>query len=197
MEGSQVKIGTGQYIDTTNILFICGGAFIGLDDIMAQTHGFGFIATSDDENRQILDRLNTRVKPTDLFTYGLIPEFTGRLPIIARFRDLTREMLVRIMTEPRDSIYSQFREIFANEGVELVVERKVFEQISEIAIEYKTGARSLRGLFEELITPILFVVPDHPEIGSVLIEIALHQPETGRQELTSSAGRRAAVCAAA
>ncbi len=177
MEGSQVKIGTGQYIDTTNILFICGGAFIGLDDIMAQTHGFGFIATSDDENRKILDRLNTRVKPTDLFTYGLIPEFTGRLPIIARFRDLTREMLVRIMTEPRDSIYSQFREIFANEGVELVVERKVFEQISELAIEYKTGARSLRGLFEELITPILFVVPDHPEIGSVLIGSLFTDPK--------------------
>ena len=116
MEGSQVRIGAGRYIDTTNILFICGGAFVGLDDIMAQNHGFGFIATSDDENRKILDRLNTRVKPTDLFTYGLIPEFTGRLPIIARFRDLTREMLVRIMTEPRDSIYSQFREIFAQRG---------------------------------------------------------------------------------
>jgi ATP-dependent Clp protease ATP-binding subunit ClpX len=176
MEGSQVRIGAGKYIDTTNILFICGGAFVGLDDIMAQNHGFGFIATSDDENRKILDRLNTRVKPTDLFTYGLIPEFTGRLPIIARFRDLTREMLVRIMTEPRDSIYSQFREIFGNEGVELVVERRVFEQISELAIEYKTGARSLRGLFEELITPILFVVPDHPEIGRVHITSLFADP---------------------
>ena len=177
MEGSQVKIGAGEYIDTTNILFICGGAFVGLDEIMSQTHGFGFIATSDDENKKILDRLNTRVKPTDLFTYGLIPEFTGRLPIIARFRDLTREMLVRIMTEPKDSIYSQFREIFANEGVELAVERKVFEQISELAIEYKTGARSLRGLFEELITPILFVVPDHPEIGKVLIGSLFTDPK--------------------
>jgi ATP-dependent Clp protease ATP-binding subunit ClpX len=144
---------------------------------MSQTHGFGFIATSDDENKKILDRLNTRVKPTDLFTYGLIPEFTGRLPIIARFRDLTRAMLVRIMTEPKDSIYSQFREIFANEGVELIVERKVFEQISELAIEYKTGARSLRGLFEELITPILFVVPDHPEIGKVLIGSLFTDPK--------------------
>jgi len=178
MEGAQVKLASGRYMDTSDILFICGGAFVGLDEIIAsQTHGYGFIATSKGDNQRILDRLNTRVKPTDLFTYGLIPEFTGRLPIIARFRDFTREMLVRIMTEPRDSIYSQFREIFANEGVELVVERKVFEQISELAIEYKTGARSLRGLFEELITPILFVVPDHPEIGSVLIGSLFTDPK--------------------
>ena len=100
------------------------------------------------------------MKPTDLFTYGLIPEFTGRLPIIARFDALTRAMLVRIMTEPRNAIYPQFRDIFKGEGVELDVEPQVFEQIAELAIEYKTGARSLRGLFEELITPILYDVPD-------------------------------------
>ena len=79
-----------RYLDTTNILFICGGAFVGLDEIMSQTHGYGFIATSNADNQKILDRLNSRVKPTDLFTYGLIPEFTGRLPIIARFQDLDR-----------------------------------------------------------------------------------------------------------
>ena len=105
------------------------------------------------------------MKPTDLFTYGLIPEFTGRLPIIARFHDLDRAMLVRIMTEPRNSIYSQFRDIFRNEGVDLDVEPRVFEQIAELALEYKTGARSLRGIFEELITPVLYVVPDQPDIG--------------------------------
>jgi len=89
MEGSQVKLTDGRYIDTTSILFICGGAFVGLDEIIkSQTHGYGFIATSRGDNQRILDRLNTRVKPTDLFTYGLIPEFTGRLPIIARFHDL-------------------------------------------------------------------------------------------------------------
>jgi ATP-dependent Clp protease ATP-binding subunit ClpX len=76
-------------------------------------------------------------------------------------------MLVRILTEPKDSIYSQFQQIFRHEGVELTVERKVFEQISEIAIEYKTGARSLRGIFEELIAPILFAVPDNPAIRKV------------------------------
>jgi ATP-dependent Clp protease ATP-binding subunit ClpX len=176
MEGSQVKFGGAQYLDTTNILFICGGAFVGLEDIMAQSHGFGFISTDNDDNQRILNRLNTRVKPTDLFTFGLIPEFTGRLPIIARFQDLTRDMLVRIMTEPKDSIYAQFKDIFRNEGVELSVEKKVFEQISEIAIEYKTGARSLRGIFEELISPILYAVPDNPAIRKVGIASLFSEP---------------------
>ena len=176
MEGSQVKLADGRYVDTTNILFICGGAFVGLDDIMSQTHGFGFISTDNADNQQILDRLNSRVKPTDLFTFGLIPEFTGRLPIIARFGDLSREMLVRIMTEPKNSIYSQFQQIFRHEGVELTVERKVFEQIAELAIEYKTGARSLRGIFEELITPILFAVPDNHAIRKVGIASLFSDP---------------------
>jgi ATP-dependent Clp protease ATP-binding subunit ClpX len=177
MEGSPVKLGSGQYLDTTNILFICGGAFVGIEDIMAKTHGYGFIATSDDDdNQNILDRLNSRVKPTDLFEFGLIPEFTGRLPVIARFQDLTRDMLVRIMTEPRNCIYNQFREIFRNEGVELSVDERVFQQISDLAIEYKTGARSLRGLFEELITPILFVVPDDPGVKKVEVESLFTEP---------------------
>ena len=177
MEGAPVKLGTAQYLDTTNILFICGGAFVGLEEIMAKTHGYGFIATSDDDdNQNILDRLNSRVKPTDLFEFGLIPEFTGRLPVIARFQHLSREMLIRIMTEPRNCIYNQFREIFRNEGVELSVDRRVFQQISEIAIEYKTGARSLRGLFEELITPILFAVPDDPSVKKVEIDSLFTEP---------------------
>jgi ATP-dependent Clp protease ATP-binding subunit ClpX len=177
MEGAQVKLGGGAYIDTTDILFVCGGAFVGLDEIVAsQTHGYGFIATSNTENQRILDRLNTRVKPTDLFTYGLIPEFTGRLPIIARFSELTRDMLVRILTEPRNSIYRQFVEIFAAEGVSLEVAPRVFEQIAELAIEYKTGARSLRGIFEELLTPVLYIVPDDPTIRGVEISSLFSEP---------------------
>jgi ATP-dependent Clp protease ATP-binding subunit ClpX len=176
MEGAQVRLSATQYVDTTNMLFICGGAFVGLDEIMTETHGFGFISTDNQDNKRILDRLNSRVKPTDLFAYGLIPEFTGRLPVIARFGDLSRDMLVRIMTEPRDSILSQFQEIFASIGVELAVERKVFEQIAEIAMEYKTGARSLRGIFEELVSPILYVVPDNPSIRKVAITSMFADP---------------------
>jgi len=83
---------------------------------------------------------------------------------------------VRIMTEPKNSIYGQFRDIFASEGVELTVEPRVFAQISELAIEYKTGARSLRGIFEELITPVLYVVPDSPDIRKVTIASLFTEP---------------------
>ncbi|MEF8713576.1 MAG: ATP-dependent Clp protease ATP-binding subunit ClpX [Accumulibacter sp.] len=169
MEGSPVKLKNDQYIDTSNVLFICGGAFVGLEKIMSKTHGFGFIATSTDDNQNILDRLNQRVKPTDLFEFGLIPEFTGRLPVIANLHPLTKAMLVSIMSVPKNSIYRQYIEIFRGEGVELSIGQRVFEQIAEIAIEYRTGARSLRGIFEELITPILYVVPDKPEICKVEI----------------------------
>src|SRR6266542_3628769 len=144
MEGAPVKIGTGRYVDTTHILFICGGAFVGIDDIMSQTHNFGFIATTKDESQKIHDR--------------------------------ERDSLVRIMIEPRNSIYEQFRDIFANEGVDLVVEPRVFEQIAELAIEYKTGARSLRGIFEELITPVLYAIPDDPGIGKVVIASLFSDP---------------------
>jgi ATP-dependent Clp protease ATP-binding subunit ClpX len=182
MEGGIVKLAKGEYIDTTNILFICGGAFVGLEAITSRSHTYGYISTSKDDNPTILDRLNARVKPTDLFKFGLIPEFTGRLPVTARFQDLSKELLVRIMTEPANSIYSQYRDLFKGEGVELTVEPAVFEQIAELAVEYKTGARSLRGLFEELITPVLYVIPDDPRIEKVVISSLFAEPRVVRRE---------------
>jgi ATP-dependent Clp protease ATP-binding subunit ClpX len=176
MEGAPVRLRGGAYLDTTHVLFICGGAFVGLEQIMASSHGYGFVATSDDANQRILQRLNARVKPTDLIEFGLIPEFTGRLATVARFNDLTRDMLVRIMTEPRNCIYRQFQAILANEGVELAVAPRVFEEIADLAIEYKSGARSLRGLFEEVITPVLYAVPDHPEVRRVEISSLYTEP---------------------
>ena len=176
MEGAPVKLSSGKFIDTTNVLFICGGAFVGLENIMSRTHSFGFISTTNRDDQNILDRLNARVKHTDLFEFGLIPEFTGRLPIIARFSELSKEMLVRIMSVPKNSIYQQYIEIFKAEGVELSIEQKVFEQIAEIAIEYSTGARSLRGLFEELMTPVLYATPDNPAIGRVEIASLFDEP---------------------
>ena len=187
MEGCMVKLGNAQYIDTTNILFICGGAFVGLEKITSATHTYGYISTSEDDNPSILKRLNARVKPTDLFEFGLIPEFTGRLPITARFQALTKPLLVRIMTEPANSIYNQFRDIFKSEGVELTVEREVFDQIADLVVEYKNGARSLRGLFEELITPVLFLVPDDPTIRKVVIKSLFTEPLIVRSERGANA----------
>jgi ATP-dependent Clp protease ATP-binding subunit ClpX len=176
MEGAPVRLGNTQTIDSTNILFICAGAFVGLENITSNTHAFGFISIADGDNQKILDRLNSRVKPTDLFEFGLIPEFAGRLPVIANFQNLSKEMLLKIMVEPRNSIYNQFREILGSEGVELSIERRVFEQIAELAFEYKVGARSLRGIFEEMITPVLYVVPDQPEIRKVRISSLFESP---------------------
>jgi ATP-dependent Clp protease ATP-binding subunit ClpX len=169
MEGSQVRLGSDRYLDTTNILFICGGAFVGLQEIVSQARAYKFISMVRDDTQKILDRLNTRVKPTDLVAFGLIPEFTGRLPIVSHFKDLTRKMLVTIMIEPEDAIYRQFVEIFRNEGVELVIEPRTFDQIAELAFEYKNGARSLRGIFEEMMTPILYEIPDRRDVDKVVI----------------------------
>jgi ATP-dependent Clp protease ATP-binding subunit ClpX len=177
MEGSLVKLRRDQQIDTTRILFVCGGTFVGLDEIISSQHSFGVVSTSGTDSRKIIERLNSHVKPTDLISFGLIPEFVGRLTVVARFSDLTRDMLVRIMTEPRQCIYKQFREIFAADGVDLVVEKRVFDEIADLAIEYKTGARSLRGLFEEMIAPALYAVPDQPEVKRVLYRSLYEEPE--------------------
>jgi ATP-dependent Clp protease ATP-binding subunit ClpX len=176
MEGAPVRLGATQTIDTTNILFICAGAFVGLDSIAAANHPFGFISVGDKNDQKILDRLNKRVKPTDLFKFGLIPEFAGRLPVIANLQNLSKELLVRIMVEPRNSIYNQFREILKDEGVELVIEQEVFRQIAEMAFEYKVGARSLRGIFEEMLLPVLYQVPDRPVTRKVVIKSLFEEP---------------------
>jgi ATP-dependent Clp protease ATP-binding subunit ClpX len=175
MEGAPVRLGS-QTIDTTNILFICAGAFVGLDSIAAANHSFGFISVGDKNDQKILDRLNKRVKPTDLFKFGLIPEFAGRLPVIANLQNLSKELLVRIMIEPRNSIYNQFRAILKDEGVELVIEDEVFRQIAEMAFEYKVGARSLRGIFEEMLLPVLYQVPDRPDARKVVIKSLFEEP---------------------
>ena len=175
MEGALVKMGV-QTFDTTDVLFICAGAFVGLENITAKNQAFGFISTGAGEDQHILERLNTRVKPTDLFKFGLIPEFAGRLPIIANLHNLSKEQLARIMVEPRNSIYNQFREMLKDEGVELTIEQEVFRQIAEMAFEYKVGARSLRGIFEEMLMPVMYQVPDRPEVRKVVVKSLFEEP---------------------
>ena len=177
MEGAPIRLKSGPHIDTTHVLFICGGAFVGLDKILEKTHTFGFISTSDNQNDKIIERLNSRVKPTDLREFGLIPEFAGRLPIVARLQDLSREMLVRIMIEPRSAIFRQFAEILREDGIKLSISRSVFEQIAELAMEYKAGARSLRGIFEEMMTGVLYAIPDTPGLSEVRITSLFEEAE--------------------
>jgi ATP-dependent Clp protease ATP-binding subunit ClpX len=182
MEGAPVRLKDGRHIDTTNILFICGGAFVGLDNILTKTHTFGFISTTEGDDQKILERLNARVKPTDLLEFGLIPEFAGRLPIVTRLHELTQDMLIRILTEPKNAIYKQFQAMLAADGVELVVEPDVFRQMAELAIEYKAGARSLRGIFEEMMVDVMYAVPDNPAIGRVTISSLFERPKLAAAE---------------
>ena len=176
MEGSQVRLNSGNYIDTTHILFICGGAFVGLSEILKNTQTYGFLSFSDNDNQAILKRLNARIKPTDLLEYGLVPEFAGRLPVIARLQDLSKQMMVKIMIEPANSIYRQYCDMLKSDGVELAIEPLVFEQIADLAMEYKVGARSLRGIFGELMTDILYAIPDNPSIGKVVFNSLFEPP---------------------
>jgi ATP-dependent Clp protease ATP-binding subunit ClpX len=177
MEGSLVKLSTGVAIDTTNILFICGGAFVGIDQVIANSKAYGFISLTDASSQLVLDRLNSRIKPTDLIAFGLIPEFTGRLPVVATLKTLDREMMMRIMTEPRNSLYNQFRELVRREGVELHIEPRVFGEIATLAIEYKVGARSLRGIFEEMLAPVLYTLPDRDDVKRVVIRSLFQDAE--------------------
>lgn len=176
MEGAPVRLRDGRHIDTTHILFICGGAFVGMDKILSKTHTFGFISTSSADDHNILDRLNARIKPTDLLEFGLIPEFAGRLPIVTRLQELSLDMLVRIMTEPKNAIAKQFTAMLQADGVKLEIAPLVFEQIAELAIEYKAGARSLRGIFEEMMADVLYAIPDDPTIRSVSIRSLFEPP---------------------
>jgi ATP-dependent Clp protease ATP-binding subunit ClpX len=176
MEGATVRLKNGEHIDTTHILFICGGAFVGLDNILTKTHSFGFISTNGGEDQKILQRLNARIKPTDLLEFGLIPEFAGRLPVVSRLHPLNKDMLVRILTEPRHAISRQFAALLKTEGVTLEIAPAVFQQIAELAIEYKAGARSLRGIFEEMMTDILYAIPDNPGIRKVMISSLFDAP---------------------
>ena len=177
MEGSPVRLSDGRHIDTTHILFICGGAFVGLDNILTKTHTFGFISTNDGDDQKILERLNARVKPTDLLEFGLIPEFAGRLPIVTRLNDLSHDMMIRILTEPKNAIYKQFSAMLRADGVELHIGPEVFRQIADLAIEYKAGARSLRGIFEEMMTDVLYAIPDNPAIRKVIIRSLFEKAE--------------------
>jgi ATP-dependent Clp protease ATP-binding subunit ClpX len=180
MEGSQVRLPDAAYIDTTHILFICGGAFVGIEEILRDSQVFGFLSFSGKDNPGVLKTLNARVKPGDLRQFGLIPEFAGRLPIIARLDDLSKDALVRILTEPRHSIYNQFRAILAADHVELTIERIVFEQIAELALEYKAGARSLRGIFEGMMTDVLYTLADDKRIRRVAITSLFDLPRYER-----------------
>ena len=160
-------------VDTTNILFICGRAFAGLDKIISQRDkgssiGFGAeVKTIEDKK---IGELMKGLEPEDLLKYGLIPEFIGRLPIIATLDDLDEKSLVKILQEPKNSLIKQYQELFKLEGVKLTFKENAIKQIAHKAINKKTGARGLRSILENILLKIMFDLPSQENIEEVIID---------------------------
>lgn len=164
--------GQMQVVDTTNILFICGGAFDGLEKLVKRRSvksGIGFSATVASEKETAVSDLLEQAEPSDLVKFGLIPELVGRLPIIAVLKELTEEALISILTEPKNALLKQYAELFAMEGVKLTVTDDALKAIARKAMARKTGARGLRSIVEEVLLGAMFDVPARPEIGEVRV----------------------------
>ncbi|MBR4820745.1 ATP-dependent Clp protease ATP-binding subunit ClpX [bacterium] len=148
-------------VDTTNILFICGGAFNGLDKIVARRLGKGQVGfDGGKKSLKETDELLSKVDQEDLIAYGMIPEFIGRLPVVTPLNDLKKEDLVRILTEPKNAIIRQYQSIFAMSGKTLTFEKEALEWIAQKAIEKKTGARGLRAIIERFMTNFIYTLPE-------------------------------------
>ncbi len=160
-------------IDTTEVLFICGGAFAGLEDVIGRRVGnriVGFGADVRSRHERPKDDLLAEVLPDDLIKYGLIPEFIGRLPMVATVDSLDREALIRIVQEPRNALVKQYVKIFEFDGIELVFEPVAIEAIADQAMLRGTGARGLRAIMEEVLLDTMYELPSRPDIGRVVID---------------------------
>ena len=159
-------------IDTTNILFICGGAFEGLDKIIEtrmDRRSIGFNADIRDRRRENVGELLRNVLPEDFIKFGMIPEFMGRVPIAVSLDPLTRDDMVRIMVEPKNSIVRQYQKLFDLDGVELKFDRDAVEAVAEKTISRKTGARGLRSIMEETMMDLMFRIPSDDSIRSCTV----------------------------
>ena len=159
-------------IDSTNILFICGGAFDGIEGIIQKRtgkQGMGFGSEIKGKEEEQTDRLLAQIEPHDLMKYGLIPELIGRLPAIVSLDTLDRDALVRILQEPKNALVKQYQTMFEMDGVKLNFEPEALIKVAETALERKTGARGLRGVLENVMTDIMFSIPSDKTVSSVTI----------------------------
>mgnify|MGYP001626177613 CR=1 FL=1 len=158
-------------IDTTNILFILGGAFVGLEDIIRQrlgkkSIGFGADIKSKQEEGDILEK----VQPEDLIKFGLIPEFLGRIPVVATLKELDEDMLVRVLTEPKNALVKQYQALLAVDGIDLEFTEDALREIAKEAIKRKTGARGLRAIIEDLMLDVMYEAPNQKTLKKVVID---------------------------
>jgi len=159
-------------VDTTNILFICGGAFVGLDQIIQRRIGqtrLGFGADIRKKSDYKLGELLSQVQPEDLLKFGLIPEFIGRLPVLATLHELNEEALIDILTKPKNSLVKQFQKLFEMDGVKLKFSKVALQAVAKKALERESGARGLRAILEEAMLDIMYDVPSKQGIKEVVI----------------------------
>ncbi len=168
-------------IDTTNILFICGGAFAGLEQLIESRHGgtgVGFGADVRSPGEKDLGALFADVRPEDLIKFGLIPEFVGRLPVVGSVSQLEAEALVRILVEPRNALVKQYQRLFEFEDIELEVTEEALEAIADQALLRGTGARGLRAILEEVLLDVMYELPGDDEAGRVVVDLDSVRGET-------------------
>jgi ATP-dependent Clp protease ATP-binding subunit ClpX len=159
-------------VDTTNILFICGGAFIGLDSILEQRAGqkiVGFISDSKIRKEKRIGEILSLVEPEDLIKYGLIPEFVGRMPVVATLDQLDEPALIKILTEPRNALMKQYQKLLSLDNVRLKFTDGALSAIAKNAIQRKTGARGLRSIIEEIMLDVMYEIPSQKGIRECLI----------------------------
>ena len=159
-------------INTENILFICGGAFEGLDKIIKDRIGqksIGFGAKVESQKEIDKYKIYEELLPQDLLKYGLIPEFVGRLPIVTTLRELDKQTLIKIVTEPKNALVKQYKKLFEYDDVELQFEPEALELIVDKALERNTGARGLRSIIEDIMRDIMFDIPSNPKIEKCII----------------------------
>jgi ATP-dependent Clp protease ATP-binding subunit ClpX len=175
-------------IDTTNVLFIVGGAFAGLDQIIEQRSGkmaLGFSAAQQDIGKTAEPhKLYSKVLPEDLLKFGLIPEFIGRLPVIAAVDSLDKEALVAILTQPRNALTKQYVRLFEIDGVELEFSHEASEAMAELALQRGTGARGLRSIIEAVLEPVMYEIPSRDDVAKVVVNAATVSGAEGPQILT-------------
>ena len=164
-------------VDTSNILFVCGGAFSRLEKVIrdrSEKGGIGFSAevTSKDSQKSIGETL-LDVEPSDLIGYGLIPEFIGRLPVVATLQELDREALVSILTEPKNALFKQYQALFNMEGVELDLRHDALDAIADKAIDRKTGARGLRSILETVLLDTMYKIPSESNVVKVVVDASV------------------------
>lgn len=179
-------------IDTKNILFICGGAFAGLDEVIENrigSTGVGFGADIRNANDKNLTDLYAQVQPEDLVKYGLIPEFIGRLPVVGAVGNLDNDALVRILSEPKNALIKQYKKIFGFEDVNLEITDGALDAIATLALERRIGARGLRSILEEVLLEVMYEIPGREDVISCVInEDVVHKNEPPKLVMRGESG---------